>query len=114
MDSKKPTFEQLCDPAYRRAQLITEKSGAVFVIFTELKGLINKTQLARQYFNRTQSWLSQKLNGCTLHKVQYSFTEKEYHRLAEAFRDIARRLNAYADEIDAAEPDDIPSDVHSC
>lgn len=110
MDSKKPTFEQLCDPAYRRSQLITEKSSAVFVIFNELKGLINKTQLAQQYFNRTHSWLSQKLNGCTLHKVQYAFNENEYRKLAEAFRDIARRLNTYADEIDAAEPDDKPAD----
>ena len=102
MDNSKPTFEQLCDPAYRRAQLITEKSGAVFVIFNELNGLLNKTRIAEDYFQRTHAWFSQKLNGCTLHKVQYGFTESEYHQLAEAFRDIARKLNIYADEIDAA------------
>ena len=95
MDNSKPTFEQLCDPAYRRAQLITEKSGAVFVIFNELNGLLNKTRIAEDYFQRTHAW-------CTLHKVQYGFTESEYHQLAEAFRDIARKLNIYADEIEAA------------
>ncbi len=102
MDNEKPTFEQLCDPAYRRAQLITEKSGAVFVSFNELAGLINKTQLATQYFNKSQGWLSQKLNGCTLHNKKQEFNEAEYHQLAEAFRHIAARLQAHADEIDAA------------
>lgn len=108
MDNSKPTFEQMCDPAYRRAQLITEKTGAVFVIFNELNGLINKTRIANDYFQRTHAWFSQKLNGCILHKVQYAFTEAEYRQLADAFRDIARRLNRYADEIDAAAMEELP------
>ncbi len=89
--------------------MIGIKSGAVWNAFVELEGLINKTQLADQYFNRSHAWLSQKLNGCTLHNRKKAFTEKEYHQLAEAFRHIARRLEAHADEIDAAAidaPDD--------
>lgn len=102
MDNKKPTYEQICDPAYRRAELTSEKMGAVWVAFNELDGLINKTQLARQYFHRSQGWLSQKLNGCEVCSRQRAFTEEEYRQLADAMRDIARRLNAYAAEIDAA------------
>ena len=34
-------------------------------------------------------------------------TETEYHQLADALRDIAKRLNAHADEIDAAAMDNI-------
>lgn len=103
MDNIKPAFDQLCDPEYRRSQMIHDKDGAVFVIFNELKGLINKTQLAEQYFNRTQSWLSQKLHGATVCHKERAFTEAEYAQLARAFRDIATRLNTYADEIDAAQ-----------
>ncbi len=106
MNKQLPTFEEMCDPAFRRAQLITEKMGAVWVAFLELKGLINKTQIAKQYFGKTQSWLSQKLNGCEVCKKERSFTEEEYHQLAEAFRDIARRLEKHADEIDAAAMED--------
>ena len=95
----------MCDPAFRRAELISEKMGAVWVAFNELRGLLNKSQLAQQYFQRSQAWLSQKLNGCEVCSRQRSFTEDEYHRLAEAFRDIARRLEAHAAEIDAAAPD---------
>ena len=93
----------MCDPAFRRMHLITEKSGAVFVAFTELDGLINKTQLANRYFGRSQSWFSQRLNGCMLRNKQQSFTTEEYHQLAEAFRDIANRLMTHADEIDRAD-----------
>lgn len=96
------TFEEMCDPAYRRAQQVTVKEGAVWIAFLELKGLINKTQIAKQYFKRTHGWFSQKLNGCFVCKKEQGFTEEEYHQLAEAFRDIARRLEKHADEIDAA------------
>ena len=81
------------------------KSGAVANAFAELEGLLSKTQVSRQYFERSQGWFSQKLNGCTLHKRRQAFTEAEYGQLAEAFRDIARRLLAHADEIDAAAMD---------
>lgn len=92
-----------------RSKTIGIKSGAVWTAFVELEGLINKAELASQYFNKTRGWFSQKLNGCTVLNRKKSFTEAEYHQLAEAFRHIARRLKAHADEIDAAameSPDD--------
>ncbi len=105
MTNEKPTFEQLCDPAYRRKEMVTEKMGAAWVAFTELDGLINLSKLAG-YFGKSQSWLSQKINGCTVCKRKRAFTEAEYHQLAEAFRDIARRLQTHADEIDTAVMED--------
>lgn len=85
-----------------RSSVITIKSGAVWNAFVELEGLINKSELASQYFGKTRAWLSQKLNGCTVLNRKKEFTEPEYHQLAEAFRHIAKRLEAHADEIDAA------------
>lgn len=105
MAEKKPTFEQMCDPAFRRAQNITIKSGAVFVAFTELEGLINNAALARQYFRRSPAWLAQRINGNTVFDKKAGFRPDEYRQLADAFRDIARRLSTHADEIDAAAPD---------
>lgn len=103
MEKSLPTFEQMCDPAFIRSELVSEKMGAVWVAFNELDGIINKSQLAKQYFGRTHAWLSQKINGCEVCNQKRSFTEQEYSKLSEALRDIARRLNHYADEIDAAE-----------
>lgn len=102
MDNEKPTFEQICDPAYRRAQLITEKSGAMWTTFFELKGLLNTSALSREYFDRSPGWILQRINGNTVFGRKAEFSEAEYHQLAEALRDIARRLNTHADEIDAA------------
>lgn len=86
----------------RRRKCIEYKSDATFTAFSELEDIINKSQLARQYFGRSQSWFSQRLHGCTVLKKSVAFKAEEYHKLAEAFRDIARRLQAHADEIDAA------------
>ena len=88
-----------------RKKCIVNKSGATYTAFSELENLINKTQLAKQYFNRSQSWLSQRIFGSLVRKKEASFKPEEYHQLAEAFRDIAKRLQAHADEIDAAEND---------
>lgn len=87
---------------------MADKSGAADIAFDELGGIINKSQIASQYFHKSHAWLSQKLHGCTVLNREKSFTEAEYHQIAEAFRDIARRLIAHADEIDAA-PMDAPS-----
>lgn len=86
----------------RRAKSIEYKPDATATAFSELEGIINKSQLAEQYFGKSQSWLSQRLHGCeVLNKARY-FNESEYHQLADALRDIAKRLIAHADEIDNA------------
>ncbi len=95
----------MCDPAFRRKRNVTIKSGAVFVAFSELEGLINNAALARQYFKRSPSWLTQRINGNTVFDKKAGFRPGEYTQLAEAFRDIARRLASHADEIESAAPD---------
>lgn len=86
----------------RRKLIIADKSGAVWNAFVELENLINKSALAEQYFKKSQAWLSQRVNGCVVQNKARKFKEEEYHQIAEAFRDIAKRLQAHADEIDAA------------
>lgn len=86
----------------RRKKCIEYKPDATVTAFSELEDIINKSQIAKQYFERSQSWFSQRLNGCTVLKKSVAFKEEEFHILAEAFRDIAKRLQAHADEIDNA------------
>lgn len=85
-----------------RKEIILTKRVAVCNAFSELEGIINKSQLAKLYFGKSQSWFSQRLNGCTVLKKSMAFKEEECHKLAEAFRDIAKRLLAHAEEIDTA------------
>lgn len=86
----------------RREELIADKSGATWNAFVELEDLINKSQISQQYFEKSASWFSQRLHGCTVRNKAVSFKDEEYHQIAEAFRDIAKRLIAHADEIDRA------------
>ena len=86
----------------RRKECIEFKPDATVTAFSELEDIINKSQIAKQCFGKSQSWFSQRLNGCTVLNKSRSFKESEYHELAEAFRHIAKRLQAHADEIDAA------------
>ena len=86
----------------RRKKCIEFKPDATVTAFSELEDIINKSQIAKQYFGKSQSWFSQRLNGCTVLKKSVAFKEEEFHQLAEAFRDIAKRLEAHADEIDNA------------
>lgn len=99
----KRTILRIEESNRNRAEIVKTKSGAVWTAFVELENLINKSELAKQYFSKSQSWFSQRLNGCAVMTREASFKEDEYHLLTEAFRDIARRLNAHADEIDTAE-----------
>ena len=88
-----------------REKCIEYKTDAIDTAFSELDGLLNITAIAEQYFNRSRSWFSQRLHGCLVQNKAMQFKESECHELAEAFRDIAMRLTAHADEIDAAKMD---------
>lgn len=85
-----------------RSKVVTYRNGAIFNAFLEMDGILNKSALARQYFEKSQSWLSQKINGSMIDSKSQSFTPDEARKMAEAFRDIARRLEGLAAEIDAA------------
>ena len=102
---EKISFEDFCNPEFRKSEQMKVKSEALWLAFLELDGLINISKLARRYFHKSQSWLSQKLHGHSVCDKKRSFTEEEYHQLAESFRDIARRLNQFADAIDTAAMD---------
>ena len=86
----------------RRLECLKYKKDATFTAFSELEDLINKTQFAKQYFEKSHAWLSQRLNGYMVQNKSQKFKEEEYHEITEAFRHIAKRLNVHADEIDAA------------
>ena len=98
----KRNIMNIADYEERRKKCIEYKPDATITAFSELEDIINKSQIAKQYFGKSQSWFLQRLNGCTVLKKSMAFNEEEFHQLAEAFRDIAKRLYAHADEIDTA------------
>lgn len=102
MEESKISFDQFCDPEFRRSEQMKIKSEATWVVFHELAGLINVSKFARDYFHKSQGWFIQKLNGYSVCNKDRSFTAEEYSGISKALRDVAARLSRYADEIDAA------------
>lgn len=103
MGNEKITFEQFCDPCRRREQQMKVKSEAVWVAFLELRGLLNLSEFSRQFFNKSQSWFSQKLYMTPVNGKAKEFSKEENGRIAASFRELGQRLIAYADAIDNAE-----------
>ena len=102
MKNKKITFEEICDPTFRRKEQMKVKSEAVWKIFLELDGLVNVSKFAKIFFNKSHSWFLQRVNGYDVNHKRAAFSEEEYNRIASSFRELATRLNTYADEIDNA------------
>ena len=102
MGKGKIIFEQFYSPEFLRLKLMKVKSAAIWLTFLELDGLINISKLAKLYFNRSHSWFTQKLYCKNVAKKERSFTEEECAKLTGALRDVAKRLNEYADAIDKA------------
>lgn len=100
------TFEEFCNPDRIRTEQMADKREAIWTIFLELDGLINKTKFAQDYMQRTHAWFSQKMNRISVHGKRQEFTPEECDAVAAAFRQIADRLNAYATEIEAASATD--------
>lgn len=98
----KISFEQLNNPKFRRAQQMKIKSEATWAAFLELNGIINITKFTRTYFGKSQSWFAQKLAGMNVCNKTRTFTETEYTTITNGLRDLAKRLNDYADAIDKA------------
>ena len=97
------TFEQFCDPAFRREEQNKIKSEAVWASFIDLDGLINLSKFSSKFFGRSQAWFAQKLHGNIVDGKPRKFSPEECHRIAEAFRDLSAQLLAFAENIDSAE-----------
>ena len=62
----------------------------------EVLEIVNLSYIAKKYFGRTQSWLSQRINGCIVNGKKATFTESEINTLNSALSDIANILGAHS------------------
>jgi len=84
-----------------RAEVVSYRTGAISNAFIELDGIINKSAFVRDYMHKSQGWFSQRLHGAHVCRTDVSFKPDEARQIASAFRDIARRLEGLAAEIEA-------------
>lgn len=57
-------------------------------LLEECSEMINLSFIARRYFNKDRSWLSQRINGSIVNGKQAAFTENELRIFSESLADI--------------------------
>ena len=62
----------------------------------EVLEIVNLSYIAKKYFGRTQSWLSQRINGCTVNGKKATFTPSEIETLNHALSDIAQIIGSHS------------------
>jgi hypothetical protein len=78
---------ELCDETAIRAKL------------DEVLGVVSMSYIAKEYFHKSKSWFSQKLNGKIKYGTSPSFTKDELKTLAFALQDIGVKLRKTARSI---------------
>lgn len=61
----------------------------------EVLEIVNLSYIAKKYFGRTHSWLSQRINGCTVNGKKAAFTPNEIETLNHALSDIAQIIGSH-------------------
>lgn len=61
----------------------------------EVLEIVNLSYIAKKYFGRTQSWLSQRINGCIVNGKKATFTSSEIETLNHALSDIAQIIGSH-------------------
>lgn len=65
-------------------------------ILSDILPFISVSEFAKQYFDKSASWLHQRINGNEVHGKVATFTEKELGVLSDALKDVAEKLNSAA------------------
>ena len=70
-----------------KAERIREKMG-------ELDKAISFAYIAKHYFGKSQSWLTQRLNGSKVNGKEARFNKSEVVKLEEAIHDLGHKLSS--------------------
>ena len=86
-----------------RAETIKEKKLAIIVQFNELDRILNAAKFSRRFFGKSQSWFAQRVYNYCVNGEKAFFTDDEFKQIAKGYRELAKQLNQYADELENAE-----------
>ncbi|HHT22511.1 MAG TPA: DUF5053 domain-containing protein [Bacteroidales bacterium] len=89
-DSDPEGFEQAILASMRRTRQKAQ-NGRIKAQMEAMSEIISMSYIAKTYFNKTKSWLSQRINGLNVNGKPASFTDEELETLNFAFKDISKK-----------------------
>lgn len=60
----------------------------------EVSEILSLSYIAKKYFNKTRTWLYQRINGNIVHGKAAKFTDEELETLRFALKDISNRIGS--------------------
>lgn len=89
-DSDPEGLEQAVLASMRRTRQKAQ-NGRIKEQMEAVSEIISMSYIAKTYFNKTKSWLSQRINGLNVNGKPASFTDEELETLNFAFKDISKK-----------------------
>lgn len=78
-----------------RSTLYKAKKLKVKDQMSEMSEIVSMSYIAKTYFNKTKSWLSQRINELNVNGKPAQFTPEELEILNAAFQDISKKTGAF-------------------
>lgn len=88
-------FEASAEEAINRAESVIHYLE-IKMKLADVLDIVSMDYIAEHYFQRTEDWFSQRLNGYPENGVPLTFTAEEIKTLSAALEDISRRLSEAA------------------
>ncbi len=80
-------------------QTAVQKKQSTKSLMWDIMVDISWAKISTNYFGRSRSWLSQKMNGIDGNGSETEFTEKEKEILKSALNDLSKRIQLCADKL---------------
>lgn len=80
-------------------QTAVQKKKSTKSLMWDIMVDISWAKISTNYFGRSRSWLSQKMNGIDGNGSETEFTEKEKEILKSALNDLSKRIQLCADKL---------------
>ena len=70
------------------------EESAIKLQLQEVAEIVSLSYLAKKYFNKSRSWLYQRLNGNTVNGKPARFTQEELRTFNNALQDISKKIGS--------------------
>ena len=79
---------------YKRQKLDVIEESAIKLQLQEVAEIVSLSYLAKKYFNKSRSWLYQRLNGNLVNGKPARFTKEELQTFNNALQDISQKIGS--------------------
>ena len=96
-EEDKKIIDELLTKAFRESSKASDEMIEEVKLkakIAEVSEIVSFSYIAKKYFNKSRSWLHQRLNGNIVNGKPAELTEEEKAKLNQAFKDLAEKIGS--------------------